>query len=111
MAMTEAMKEAIWLRRLLDDLGIEHDLLKINCDSMSVIYLAKNQVYYARRSTSTSGSTLFGRLLRKVTSSYRRFTQRRIRRYAYQDCSGSEVCILQGVTPNSSSCLSSVELV
>jgi len=42
MAMTEAMKEAIWLQGLLDDLGIKHDLLKINCDSMSAIYLAKN---------------------------------------------------------------------
>jgi len=48
MAMTEAMKEAIWLQGLLDDLGIEQDLLKINCDSMSAIYLAKNQVYHAR---------------------------------------------------------------
>jgi len=51
MAMTEAMKEAIWLQGLLDDLGIEQDLLKINCDSMSAIYLAKNQVYHARTST------------------------------------------------------------
>jgi len=42
MAMTEAMKEAIWLQGLLDDLGVEQDLLKINCDSISVIYLAKN---------------------------------------------------------------------
>jgi len=41
-AMTEAMKEAIWLQWLLDDLGNEHDLLKINCDSMSAIYLVKN---------------------------------------------------------------------
>jgi len=48
MAMMEAMKELIWLQGLLDDLGIEHDLLKINCDSMSVIYLEKNQVYHAR---------------------------------------------------------------
>ena len=48
MAMTEAMKEVIWLQRLLDDLGIEHDLLKINYDSMSAIYLAKNQVYHVR---------------------------------------------------------------
>jgi len=46
MAMTEAMKEAIWLQRLLDDLGIDQDLLKINCDSMSAIYLVKNQVYH-----------------------------------------------------------------
>ena len=41
MAMTETMKEAIWLQGLLDDLGIDHDLLKINCDSMSDIYLVK----------------------------------------------------------------------
>jgi len=31
---------------LLDDLGIDQDLLKINCDSKSAIYLANNQVYY-----------------------------------------------------------------
>ena len=36
-AITEAMKEVIWLQRLLDDLGIEHDLLKINFDNMSAI--------------------------------------------------------------------------
>ena len=47
MAMIEAMKEVIWLQGLLDDLGIDQDLLKINCDSMSAIYLAKNQVYHA----------------------------------------------------------------
>jgi len=48
MAMMEAMKEAIWLQGLLDDLGIEQDLLKISCDSKSAIYLAKNQVYHVR---------------------------------------------------------------
>jgi len=48
MTMTEAMKEAIWLQGLLDDLRIDQDPLKINCDSMSAIYLAKNQVYHAR---------------------------------------------------------------
>jgi len=42
MAMMEVMKEAMWLQRLLVDLGIEQDLLKINCDSISAIYLAKN---------------------------------------------------------------------
>ena len=42
------MKETIWLQGLLDDLGIEHDLLKINYDSISVIYLVKNQLYHAR---------------------------------------------------------------
>ena len=48
MAMTEAMKKTIWLQGLLDDLGIEHDLLKINCNSMGAIYLMKNQIYHAR---------------------------------------------------------------
>ena len=42
------MKEIIWLQVLLDGLGIDQDLLKINFDSMSAIYLAKNQVYHAR---------------------------------------------------------------
>jgi len=46
--MTEAIKEAIWLQRLLDYLRIDQDLLKMNCDSMSAIYLIKNQVYHAR---------------------------------------------------------------
>jgi len=41
MAMTKAMRETIWLQELLDDLGIDQDLLKINCDSISAIYLAK----------------------------------------------------------------------
>jgi len=48
MAITEAMKETIWFQGLLDDLRIEHDLLKINCNSMNTIYLAKSQVYHAR---------------------------------------------------------------
>jgi len=39
--MMEAMKEAIWLQRLLDDLGIDQDLLKFNYDSMSAIYFGK----------------------------------------------------------------------
>jgi len=51
-AMTEGMKKATWLQGLLNDLKIDQDLLKdllkINCDSMSTIYLAKNQVYHAR---------------------------------------------------------------
>jgi len=48
MAMAEAIKEAIWLQGLLDDLRIDQYLLKINCDSMSVIYLVKNHAYHAK---------------------------------------------------------------
>jgi len=47
-AITKAINKVIWLQDLLDDLGLHQNLLKINCDSMSAIYLTKNQVYYAR---------------------------------------------------------------
>jgi len=42
MATMEIMKETIWLQWLLDDLAINQDLLKINCDCTSAIYLVKN---------------------------------------------------------------------
>jgi len=48
MALTEALKEAIWLQGLMDDLEIEQDFLLVHCDSVSAIYLAKNQVYHTR---------------------------------------------------------------
>ena len=44
MALIEAVKEATWLQGLMDDLGIEQDFLRVHYDSMSAIYLAKNQV-------------------------------------------------------------------
>jgi len=74
MAMTEAMKKAIWLQGLLDDLEIDQDPLKINCDSMSVIYLAKNQLYHARMKHIDIRFHFVRRFLMKVTSSYRKFT-------------------------------------
>ena len=36
------------LQGWLDDLGVDQDLLKINCDSISAIYLGKNRVYHAQ---------------------------------------------------------------
>ena len=48
MALTEAVKEAIQLQGLIDDLGIEQDFLKVHGNSMSAIYHARNQVYHAR---------------------------------------------------------------
>jgi len=48
MTLTETAKEAIWVQGLMDDLGIEQEFLRIHCNSMSVIYLAKNQVYHVR---------------------------------------------------------------
>lgn len=48
MAVTEAVKEAIRLQGLLDKLRIEQKRVKVHCNSQSVIYLTKNQVYHAR---------------------------------------------------------------
>ena len=48
MALTEAVNEALWLQGLLENLGIAQETLRVYCDSMSAIYLAKNQVYHAR---------------------------------------------------------------
>ena len=48
MAITEAVKEAIWLQGLLDDLGVGQKQVTVFCDSQSAIHLAKNQVYHAR---------------------------------------------------------------
>ena len=48
MAVVEAAKEALWLTGLVKELGIQQGGVSLHCDSHSVIYLAKNQVYHAR---------------------------------------------------------------
>ena len=47
-AMTEAIKETIWLHGLVADLGIEQEHVVVCCDSQSVIHLIKNQVQHSR---------------------------------------------------------------
>ncbi|MCO5558896.1 hypothetical protein L7F22_012486 [Adiantum nelumboides] len=44
----EACKEAIWLDRLVADLGIKVDMPKLYCDSQSAIPLAKNSVFHSK---------------------------------------------------------------
>ncbi|KAH9714714.1 Integrase catalytic domain-containing protein [Citrus sinensis] len=48
MAATEAVKEAIWLKGLLGDLGVIQENITVFCDNQSAIFLAKNQTYHAR---------------------------------------------------------------
>ncbi|GJW78500.1 retrovirus-related pol polyprotein from transposon TNT 1-94 [Tanacetum coccineum] len=48
MAMTETVKEEIWLQGLLGELGIKQKCVTMHSDSQSAIHLAKNQVYHAR---------------------------------------------------------------
>ena len=47
-AASEACKEAIWLTRLVRDLGITVEMPTLHCDSQSVIMLAKNPVFHAK---------------------------------------------------------------
>nr|GEV19963.1 hypothetical protein [Tanacetum cinerariifolium] len=47
MALTEAVKEGIWLKGLIED-GFPQDQATAFCDSMSAIFLAKDQVYHDR---------------------------------------------------------------
>ena len=46
MAITEAIKEAIWLQGLLENLGLVQEHINVYCNSQSVIHLTKNQVYH-----------------------------------------------------------------
>ena len=48
MALTEAAKEWIWLRGLINDLGINQEYANIYCDNLSAICLAKDQVHHDR---------------------------------------------------------------
>ena len=48
MAIAEASKEALWLKGLVKELGLNQGGVQIHCDSQNAIYLAKNRVYHAR---------------------------------------------------------------
>jgi len=42
------VKEAIWLRGLVRDLGLIQDVTIVFCDNQSAIHLTKNQMYHER---------------------------------------------------------------
>ena len=48
MAVTEAIKEALWLRCLFGELSLHQEVTTIYCDSQSAIYLTKDQMYHER---------------------------------------------------------------
>ncbi|MCO5570715.1 hypothetical protein L7F22_024443 [Adiantum nelumboides] len=47
-AASEACKKAIWLGRLMTDLGIKEETPMLYCDSQSAIQLARNPVYHSK---------------------------------------------------------------
>nr|GEX87515.1 retrovirus-related Pol polyprotein from transposon TNT 1-94 [Tanacetum cinerariifolium] len=48
MDLTEAVKEAIWLRGLLEELGVELNIIAVNCDNQGAIHLSRNHVFHER---------------------------------------------------------------
>lgn len=48
MAAAEAVKEVIWLRGLVGDLGLQQDEAVVFRDSQNAIHLTKNQMYHER---------------------------------------------------------------
>ena len=48
MVVAKVAKEALWLARLVKELSIQQRGVQLHCDSESVIFLAKNQVYHTR---------------------------------------------------------------
>ena len=44
----EAGKEMLWLKQILQELGLKQDGYVVNCDSQSAIDLSKNSMYHSR---------------------------------------------------------------
>jgi hypothetical protein len=48
MAATHASKEAVWLQILCSGIGLVQEAVRIECDSQSAIFLAKNPAYHSK---------------------------------------------------------------
>eukprot|EP00253_Pinus_taeda_P035241 PITA_35241 len=48
MAATHASKEAVWLQRLCSSMGLVQGAIRIDYDSQSAIFLAKNPAYHSK---------------------------------------------------------------
>jgi hypothetical protein len=46
MAVTHESKEAIWLQRLCSCIGLLQQEVRLDCDSQSGMFLAKNPTYH-----------------------------------------------------------------
>ncbi|CAJ2651441.1 unnamed protein product [Trifolium pratense] len=47
-ALVEGVKEVIWLKGMIGEMGIGQGFVKIHCDSQCAIHLANHQVYHER---------------------------------------------------------------
>jgi hypothetical protein len=47
-AITEAAKELLWMKKFLQELGLQQESYLLYCDSQSVIHLSKNSTFNSR---------------------------------------------------------------
>jgi len=47
-SLVEGVKDAMWLKGMIGELGITQECVKIHCDRQSTIHLANHQVYHER---------------------------------------------------------------
>jgi hypothetical protein len=48
MAPTHASKEVVWLQILFSGIGLVHQVVRIDCDSQSAMFLVKNPIYHSK---------------------------------------------------------------
>lgn len=48
MAATQACKEAIWIQRLMEELGHKQQKISVYCDSQSALHIARNPTFHSR---------------------------------------------------------------
>ncbi|XP_019435951.1 PREDICTED: uncharacterized protein LOC109342419, partial [Lupinus angustifolius] len=65
-AVTEAVKEAIWEKGLIEELGIQLEETTIYCDSQSAIHLTKNPMYHERTKHIDKTAFLHGELEEQI---------------------------------------------
>nr|GEW31710.1 retrovirus-related Pol polyprotein from transposon TNT 1-94 [Tanacetum cinerariifolium] len=65
MALTEAVKEAIWLKGLLEELCVELNRVTVNCDNQGTIHLSRNHVFMRGLSISMCDITLSEKSLKQ----------------------------------------------
>ena len=47
----ESVKEALWLKGLISELGVNQKIVEVYCDSSSAIYLSKNTPHHEKNKT------------------------------------------------------------
>ena len=47
-AITETSKELLWMKKFLQELGLQQEMYLLYCDSQSSIHLSKNPTFHSR---------------------------------------------------------------